>query len=328
MSLPKVVFAGTPDFAVPNLEALLRADVELVAVFTQPDRPAGRGRKLQASPVKAAALAHGIPVHQPSSFRNDPAALAVLTDLAPDLIVVVAYGLILPPSVLQIPHRGCINVHASLLPRWRGAAPIQRAILAGDRTTGITIMGMEQGLDTGPMVLTKTVPIAAAETGGSLHDKLAPLGAQALIEALPSILDGSATPRPQDDADATYASKLTKAEASIDWRRPAAEIDRLVRAFDPWPVAQTRIGAEVLRIWSARPLGAADAATDTDTDAATVAGAPPPTPGCVLACGRDGIDVATGAGILRITRLQPPGKRAMSAADFLNARSLKGETLG
>lgn len=312
MLQPKVIFAGTPDFAVPTLEALLQADVDLVAVFTQPDRPAGRGRKLQASPVKTAALAHGIPTHQPSSLQSDPAALDTLKGLAPDLLVVVAYGLLLPPSVLAIPGRGCVNVHASLLPRWRGAAPIQRAIMAGDRTTGVTIMGMEEGLDTGPMYLTKILTIDAADTGGTLHDRLAPLGAQALIESLPGILNGSSAPQPQDDTGATYAAKLTKEAARIDWSRSAIEIDRLVRAFDPWPVALTLLGSQPLRIWSTRPI-------DGEAGAR---------PGSVLACHREGIDIATGDGILRITRLQSAGKRVMSTADFLNARTLDGETLG
>ena len=290
----------------------MRADVDLVAVFTQPDRPAGRGRKLQASPVKIAAQAKGIPIHQPLSLRTDTAARETLAALAPDLLVVVAYGLLLPSAVLEMPSRGCVNVHASLLPRWRGAAPIQRSIMAGDRMTGVTIMGMEEGLDTGPVYLTKTLAIEATDTGGTLHDKLAPVGAQALIEALPGILDASTEPQPQDDEQATYASKLSKEAAQIDWSRPAIEIDRMVRAFDPWPVAQTRLGSDALRIWSTRPI-------QGETRALA---------GSVLGANREGIDVATGDGILRIIRLQPPGKRVMSAADFLNSRTMDGETLG
>lgn len=307
----RLVFAGTPEFAVPTLRALIQGGAEVVAVYTQPDRPAGRGRKLTASPVKETALAHGLPVHQPETLRG-PEAAAELRALDPDLMLVVAYGLLLPRAILEAPRRGCINVHASLLPRWRGAAPIQRAILAGDAETGVTIMGMEAGLDTGPMYLTRRIPVDPRETGGTLHDKLAALGAEALMAALPGILDGSLAPAAQDDALATYAKKLSKKEALVDWGRRAVEIDRMIRAFDPWPIAETRLGGTTLRLWASELPGIPAAAE----------------PGRVLATGKAGIDVATGDGVLRLTRLQPPGKRPMSAADLLNARRLDGETLG
>lgn len=305
----RLVFAGTPDFAVPCLRALIAAGYDVVAVFTQPDRPAGRGRKLQQSPVKALALAHGIPVCQPLSLKRDSGARAKLRGFAPDLMVVVAYGLILPVSVLEIPTLGCVNVHASLLPRWRGAAPIQRAVLAGDPASGVCIMRMEAGLDTGPVYLRRALALAPQETGGSLHDRLAALGADALIEALPGIADRSLVPQPQDDALATYAHKLDKSEAQIDWAQPALAIERQVRAFDPWPVAQTSLQGETLRIWSAQALDGVG---------------PGGVPGEVVTADKNGIAVATGAGIFRITRLQPPGKRPMAAADFLNARRLDG----
>lgn len=308
----KIIFAGTPDFSVPALQALIDAGQDIRAVYTQPDRPAGRGRKLTASPVKQAALNNGLAVYQPPTLRDQEAA-EILRAHGADLMVVVAYGLLLPRAVLDAPQLGCVNVHASLLPRWRGAAPIQRSILAGDPESGVTIMRMEAGLDTGPMFLKKSIPLEDGETGGSLHDKLAGLGAVALMEALPGIADGSLIPRPQDDALATYAGKLSKDEALVNWSRRAVELDRMVRAFAPWPVAQTRLGDTVLRLWeSALPGGDASAAA----------------PGCVVAETKFGIDVATGDGLLRITRLQPPGKRPMAATDFLNARSLKGEVLG
>jgi methionyl-tRNA formyltransferase len=308
----KIIFAGTPEFAVPALNALVAAGHSPVAVYTQPDRPAGRGRRLTASPVKQAALAAGLPVDQPASLR-DSAAVATLRAHAADLMVVVAYGLILPQAVLDAPALGCVNVHASLLPRWRGAAPIQRAIAAGDGETGVSIMRMEAGLDTGPVYLTRALPIDPRETGGSLHDKLAELGAQALIDALPGIADGSLRPRPQDDSRASYARKVSKEEAAIDWRRPAPEIDRLIRAFVPWPVAQTRLAGAALRIWSGEPLS----------------GVPPGLPpGRVFSQSKAGIEVAAGRGALRITRLQLPGKRPMSAAEFVNARQVVGEVLG
>jgi len=308
----KIVFAGTPDFSVPTLRTLIDGGQEIRAVYTQPDRPAGRGRKLAASPVKEAALANGLAVLQPPTLRDKDSS-SILRGLGADLMVVVAYGLLLPQAVLDAPPLGCVNVHASLLPRWRGAAPIQRSILAGDPESGVTIMGMEAGLDTGPIYLKKRIPVEPDETGGSLHDKLSRLGAAALMEALPGIADSSLAPQPQEDADATYARKLSKEEALVTWSRPAVELDRMVRAFVPWPVAQTRLGDTVLRLWgSALPEGETGAAP----------------PGCVVGESKAGIDVATGDGLLRITRLQPPGKRPMAAADFLNARRLRGEVLG
>jgi methionyl-tRNA formyltransferase len=244
----RIIFAGTPDFSVPCLQALRDAGHEVVAVYTQPDRPAGRGRKLTPGPVKEAATALGLPLFQPTSLR-DPAAIATLRELGADLMVVVAYGLLLPQAVLDIPRLGCVNVHASVLPRWRGAAPIQRAILAGDRESGVTIMRIEAGLDTGPMYLIRRLTLDPRETGGSLHDKLSLLGATALVEALPGIAAGSLVPKSQDDSQANYAHKLAKAEAEVDWSQPAVAIDRLIRAFDPWPVAQTQLDGASLRLW-------------------------------------------------------------------------------
>jgi methionyl-tRNA formyltransferase len=306
----RIVFAGTPEFSVPPLRALIAAGHQLVGVYTQPDRPAGRGRKLTPSPVKAEALAADIPVFQPISLK-DPDAQRELAALKPDLMVVVAYGLLLPQAVLDIPRLGCVNIHASLLPRWRGAAPIQRAILAGDSESGVGIMRMEAGLDTGPVYLERRIPVEPGDTGGSLHDKLARLGAEALMAALPGIADGSLVPVPQDDARTCYAKKLDKAEAEIDWTRPAVEIARQVHAFNPWPVAQTRFEDAILRIWNASPVkGEAG------------------NPGMVMSAGRHGIEVATGDGLLRITRLQMPGKKPVSAADFINAYPIQGVTLG
>jgi methionyl-tRNA formyltransferase len=308
----KIVFAGTPDFSVPSLQALIDDGQDVRAVYTQPDRPAGRGRKLTASPVKETALANGLAVFQPPTLR-DVKAVEILRGHGADLMVVVAYGLLLPRSVLDAPRLGCINVHASLLPRWRGAAPIQRCILAGDRESGITIMGMEEGLDTGPMFLKKGIALGARETGGGLHDKLAQLGAAALMEALPRIADGTLKPQPQDDPLATYAKKLSKEEAYVDWTRPAIELDRMVRAFNPWPVAQTKLGETTLRLWE----------TELPKESPGAAA-----PGHVISAGKGGIDLATGDGLLRITRLQPAGKRPMTAADFLNARVMEGQVLG
>lgn len=308
----KIVFAGTPDFSVPTLNALIDGGQDIIGVYTQPDRPAGRGRKLTASPVKERALANGLKVVQPPTLRNEE-AVEVLRSHDADLMVVAAYGLLLPQSVLDAPRLGCVNVHASLLPRWRGAAPIQRCILAGDPQSGVTIMGMEAGLDTGPIYLQRVVRLEARETGASLHDKLAQLGASGLMEALPGIADGSLRAKPQEDAQATYAGKLDKSDAVIDWSRPAVELDRMVRAFNPWPVAHTRLGETTLRLWGSELLAGASGSAG---------------PGLVVSAGKTGIDVATGEGLLRITRLQPPGKRPMTAANFLSARSLQGETFG
>ena len=295
---------------MPPLKALLQSAHQVVAVYTQPDRPAGRGRKLAASPVKEVAVEAGIPVFQPANFRQE-ADLAELESLGADLMVVVAYGLLLPQRVLDGPRLGCVNIHASILPRWRGAAPIQRAILAGDDETGVTIMHMEAGLDTGPIYLVRSLPIATGETGGSLHDRLSVLGADLLMEALPGILEGSLKPDPQDEALSSYARKLEKSEARVDWNRPAVEIERMVRAFNPWPVAHTQYENANLRIWGAEAIPG-----------------PAGSPGTVMAAGREGINVATGDGLLRITRLQMPGKRAMNAADFINANQIEGVLLG
>jgi len=308
----KILFAGTPDFSVPSLKALLDAGHDVRAVYTQPDRPAGRGRRLTASPIKEKAKANGLSVFQPATLR-DGEAIRRLRRQGADLMVVVAYGLLLPKEVLEAPPLGCVNVHASLLPRWRGAAPIQRCILAGDRESGVTIMSMDEGLDTGPMYLKRRIPVDKSETGGSLHDKLAGLGASALTEALPGIANGTLQPESQDEALATYAKKLGKEEAWVDWTRPATELDRMVRAFDPWPVAQTRFRATLLRLWSSELLPG-DAGSEP--------------PGRVVAAGKSGIDVATGRGLLRITDLQLPGKRPMTAAEFLNAHRVEGDLLG
>lgn len=306
-----IIFAGTPDFSVPPLAALLESKHRVIAVYTQPDRPAGRGRKLTASPIKQLALEHSIPVFQPDNFKQE-VDLQQLEQLEADLMVVVAYGLLLPIRVLEAPRLGCINIHASLLPRWRGAAPIQRSILAGDNETGITIMEMEAGLDTGPMLFTKSCSIEAEDTGGILHNRLSALGAEALMQTLPGIADGSLKAQPQDDSKAVYASKLNKSEAVLDWNHSAQQLGRQVRAFNPWPVAQTTFADKVLRIWLAEPLPVGNDAK----------------PGTVVACGHDGIDVATGDGLLRIKMLQLPGKRAMDAADFLHAHTLDGVILG
>ncbi|MBE2293604.1 MAG: methionyl-tRNA formyltransferase [Phycisphaerales bacterium] len=307
----RLVFAGTPDFAVPALRALLDIGCAPVAVYTQPDRPAGRGRQLRASPVKLCAQAAGIPVRQPVSLRN----AAVCDELAadsPDLLIVAAYGLILPPAVLAIPRLGCVNIHASLLPRWRGAAPIQRALLAGDDESGVCLMRMEAGLDTGPVLTRTACSIPRGMTGGELHDQLAMLGAEALRGALPDLLAGRLHAEPQNDALATYAPKLDKAEIELDWTQSALELERRILAFNPHPIARTWLAEQPLRIWRAV----------AETEAATAV------PGTVLREESAGIVVATGAGVLRLTEVQLPGGRPLPAAAFLNAHRLAGQRLG
>lgn len=303
----RLVFAGTPDFAGVSLDALFASRHHVVAAYTQPDRPAGRGQKLALSPVKARALAAGIPVYQPQTLKAAEAQ-AELAALQPDLLVVVAYGLLLPKAVLDIPRFGCLNVHGSILPRWRGAAPIQRAIAAGDKETGVTIMQMDVGLDTGDMLHVLRTPIAADDTGGALHDRLAALGAQALVTVLDDLPRFLAAREKQDDTQATYAHKLKKEDGDIVWAQDAQRIVDLVRAFDPWPVAQSTYRGETLRVWSA-----------VRDDAARGAVA-----GTITGVSREGIRVACGARGdqgLRITRVQLPGKKAMGVADLLNGHA-------
>ena len=297
----RIVFAGTPEFAAEHLKALLGTQHQVIAVYTQPDRPAGRGHKLMPSPVKQLAVEHGIPVYQPATLRA-PEAQAELAALQPDLMVVVAYGLILPQVVLDTPRLGCINSHASLLPRWRGAAPIQRAVQAGDDESGVTVMQMEAGLDTGPMLLKVSTPIAPSDTGGSLHDRLAALGSQAVIQAVDALAAGTLTGEVQDDSLANYAHKLNKDEARIDWSRPAVELERQVRAFNPWPICHSTLNGEPLKVLAAT-LGEGSGQ-----------------PGQILAASKDGLTVACGEGALRLTRLQLPGGKPLSFADLYNSR--------
>jgi methionyl-tRNA formyltransferase len=308
-----LVFAGTPPFAVPALEALLAAGHRIAAVYTQPDRPAGRGRKLALSAVKECALAHGLPVHQPDSLKPEAEA-ARLRALAPEAMIVIAYGLLLPASILAVPKHGCLNVHASLLPRWRGAAPIARAIEAGDSESGVTVMQMEEGLDTGPMLLKSTEPIHTDDTAASLHDRLALLGARTLVEALAIFACGALTPERQDNALACYARKLKKEEAVIDWTLDAAALHRRIRAFNPWPVATTTWRGERLRLWEVGPM---------QSGSVTAA------PGTVISAGAGGVCVATGNGALALTRLQREGGRLLSAGEFVNGTRLAaGEVFG
>jgi methionyl-tRNA formyltransferase len=310
MSRPlRVIFAGTPDFAATSLTALLQSRHQLVAVYTQPDRPACRGRKLTASPVKSLALEHGLPVLQPETLKSTEAQ-AELADFEADIMVVVAYGLILPQAVLDIPRLGCLNVHASLLPRWRGAAPIQRAIEAGDSESGVTIMQMDAGLDTGAMLLIKRTPITAATTGGELHDELARLGGEAIVEALDALAGEGLDATPQPEAGVTYAAKLSKAEAELDFSRPATELAAKVRAFNPWPVAWCQLGDERLRLLMA------ETARRHDDEHASM-------PGTLLAPDSDALRIACGARgdeVLRVTRAQLPGGKPLTARDLLNAQ--------
>ncbi len=308
----KIVFAGSPDFAIPSLKSLIESRHRVAGVLTQPDRPAGRGRKLRPSPVKAFATEFGLDVMQPESLSDD-AVQERLRSIGPDLMVIVAYGLLLPPPVLDIPRAGCVNVHASILPRWRGASPIQAAILAGDPTSGVSIMRMEKGLDTGPIYATGEISIGENETAGELQDRLAAAGARLLMDALEGILDESSVPRPQDDARATYAGRIDKTDARIDWHKAAIEIDRGIRAYHPWPAAETSLDGTRLRCWAALP----------DRDA-TGDGAP----GEVIGVGRGTIDVQTGSGVLRLTEVQLAGRQRMSAGDFANGYEALGKTLG
>lgn len=300
----RVVFAGTPEFAATALQAVLAAGHDVPLVLTQPDRPAGRGMAMQASAVKQLALKQGLPLHQPSSLKSGESRQPIL-DARADVMVVAAYGLILPQAALDIPRLGCVNIHASLLPRWRGAAPIQRAILAGDSETGVTIMRMEAGLDTGPMLLRESLAIAEGDTAATLHDKLAELGARLIVEALPRLERGELAGEIQPSDGVCYAPKLEKAEAALDWRRPAVELDRAVRAFNPFPGAFGQVDGQVIKVWRAERVSGQGV------------------PGIVLAAGADGIVVACGEGALCLTELQKSGGKRLAAADFLHGFPLK-----
>jgi methionyl-tRNA formyltransferase len=310
----KIIYAGTPEFAAVALNALYDAGHEITLVLTQPDRPAGRGMQLQASPVKQCALAHGTPVAQPVSLRLDgkypevaSAAHALLRETPHDVMIVAAYGLILPRSVLDIPRLGCINIHASLLPRWRGAAPIHRAIEAGDTETGVTIMQMEEGLDTGPMLSMQALPIAADDTTASLHDKLALLGGQMIVAALERLQQGQLSATPQPDAGANYAAKVAKEEAALDFHHPAAVLARKIRAFNPFPGASAQFGEVTVKLWQAQALpgpGTAPAGT------------------VLAANAQDGVQIACGDGVLQVTQLQKPGGKRLPVAEFLKGFAL------
>ncbi|MEN8129048.1 MAG: methionyl-tRNA formyltransferase [Pseudomonadota bacterium] len=303
----RIIYAGTPEFAVSPLRTLLHRGHEVLAVLTQPDRPAGRGRKLHQSPIKRFAQQQDIPVYQPKSLKGNE-IVKLLRAMGAELMVVAAYGLILPQTVLDIPRLGCVNIHASILPRWRGAAPIQRAILAGDTQTGITIMQMSAGLDSGDILLQRRCPILLTDTAQSLHDRLTELGAELIAAALEGLAEGRLTPQRQDESQVNYAKKLEKSEAEINWSQSADELSRKVHAFNPWPVAYTAYEGNRLRIWEAEVVSATQDAP----------------PGGVIAATRDGIDVVTGAGVLRILSLQVPGGRRIRAADFINAHQIAG----
>ncbi|MBT8434235.1 MAG: methionyl-tRNA formyltransferase [Gammaproteobacteria bacterium] len=307
----RIIYAGTPEFAVPALESLQRSEHRLVAVYSQPDRPAGRGRKMQQSPVKKFALAHDLPVFQPTSF-GEGSAVEDLRALNADLMVVAAYGLLLPPVVLEAPRLGCINIHASLLPRWRGASPIQQAILAGDETSGVTLMKMDQGLDTGAMIASRSIVIDPTWNASDLHDSLSPLGAGLLLESLDNIEQALQQAQVQDESLATYAPRLTKQQAEVDWNKPVQTLLREIRAFNPWPVSYTFLDDDRLRLWSAR--------INTDVE--------PGLPGHVAAHDTDGVYISCGKGVLQLTELQFAGRNKCSAAQALNARNLSGCSLG
>ena len=310
MKHPKLLFAGTPEFARTSLQALIASGVTPVAVLTQPDRPAGRGKRLTASPVKHLAEELGIPVLQPARL-GDPAVISELENLEPDIMIVAAYGLLLPQSVLDIPARGCVNVHASVLPRWRGAAPIQAAILAGDAQTGVSLMAMTAGLDSGPVYASATLPIGARESAGELHDRLAVLGGRLLLEKLDSIAAGALVAVPQDDSCSTYAGKIDTQDAAMDWSRPAIELQRVVSAFNPTPGAWFMLDDERIKCWEAEVCarGACEAGT-------------------IISADQDGIVVACGKGALRLTSLQRPGKRRVAAREFAAQINLRDRRLG
>jgi len=299
----RIIFAGTPDFAARHLDALLSSEHQIVGVFTQPDRPAGRGKKLMPSPVKVLAEEKGIPVFQPVSLRPQENQ-QLIADLQADVMVVVAYGLILPKAVLEMPRLGCLNVHGSLLPRWRGAAPIQRSLWAGDTETGVTIMQMDVGLDTGDMLYKLSCPITAEDTSATLYDKLAQLGPQGLLATLTQIATGTATPEIQDETQVTYAEKLSKEEALLDWSLPAEQLERCIRAFNPWPMSYFVIEDQPVKVWKASVINS-QAKAD---------------PGTIIEANKQGIQVATAEGILNLESLQPAGKKAMNAQDLLNSR--------
>ncbi|MGI2179281.1 methionyl-tRNA formyltransferase [Shewanella frigidimarina] len=299
----KIIFAGTPDFAARHLQALIDSEHDVIATYTQPDRPAGRGKKLTASPVKALALEHAIPVFQPASLRNEEAQ-AELAGLNADIMIVVAYGLILPKVVLDTPRLGCINVHGSILPRWRGAAPIQRALWAGDTETGVTIMQMDIGLDTGDMLLKTHLPIEATDTSASLYEKLAEQGPKALVQALIGLSDGSLKAQKQDETLANYAEKLSKEEARIDWNKSAKQLWQDIRAFNPWPVSYFEHQQSVIKVWQA----------DYSAELCSQA------PGTIIAATKQGIEIATADGKLMIKTMQLPNKKPLDVADILNAR--------
>ncbi len=307
----RVIYAGTPEFAVPALQALLQSEHRVVAVYTQPDRPAGRGRKLQASPVKAHALEHGIEVYQPENFDSAP-DIDALVALQADLMVVAAYGLLLPPAVLDAPRLGCVNIHASLLPRWRGASPIQQAILAGDRDSGVTLMKMVRGLDSGDMIARRSIVIEPHWNAGDLHDKLAPLGAELLMETMADIETALQRAQAQDESQVTYAPRLVKQQAEVDWDKSQDLLLREIRAFNPWPVSHTTLEGQNLRLWRAQ-AGRLDAAG---------------LPGEVVAHDSDGVYVRCGDGIVQVTELQFAGRNRCDAAQALNARNLSGCRLG
>lgn len=297
-----IIFAGTPDFAARHLDALLSSKHNIVGVFTQPDRPAGRGKKLLSSAVKQLAEAHNLPVFQPASLRKEENQQLV-ADLNADLMVVVAYGLILPAAVLEMPRLGCINVHGSLLPKWRGAAPIQRSLWAGDDETGVTIMQMDEGLDTGDMLHKLSCPIEPQDTSATLYNKLAQMGPKGLLETLEKLTAGILTPEKQDDALATYAAKLSKEEAKLDWTLSAAQLERCIRAFNPWPVSYFTVDDQPVKVWKATVLPHVDKA-----------------PGKIVHADKSGIQIATAEGVLNIQELQPAGKKIMTAQDLLNSR--------